>query len=78
MPNKNQVRGAYNEMMGKARNDRLRQMKGASEQKFGELKGNMHLPDTDMDQKSILSLALGALLIVTGLYFVISAKDDLC
>lgn len=78
MPNKNQVRGAYNEMMGKARNDRLRQMKGAGEQKFGELKHNMHLPNTDMDQKSILSLALGALLIVTGLYFVMSVKDDLC
>lgn len=78
MSNKNQVRGAYNKMMGKARNDRLREMKGAGEQKFGELKDTMHLPDTDMDQKSLLSLALGALLIVTGLYFVLSVKDDLC
>lgn len=78
MPNKHKIRGAYNEMMGEVKNDRLRKMKGVGEKTYGELKSNVHLPDTDMSEKSMISLAVGLLMIVTGLYFVLRVKDDLC
>ncbi|SHF08932.1 hypothetical protein SAMN02745249_01785 [Atopostipes suicloacalis DSM 15692] len=91
MPNKHTVKGKYNEVVGKMTDDKGRELKGRAEHKYGHMKDKAQhkmahmkdkgpdLPDMDMDvdEKSVISMIVGFTLIVSGLYFVIRAIDEM-
>ncbi|MEY8292006.1 CsbD family protein [Carnobacteriaceae bacterium 52-44] len=78
MPNKHRMKGKFNEVVGNMTDDKAKKYKGIAQNKLGEMKDKAsHMTDTDMDEKSIFSIAIGVVLILSGLYFVMRAKDDL-
>ena len=88
MPNKHMVKGKYDEVVGKITDDKGRELKGRAEHKYGHMKDKAqhkmdHMKDMDMDmdmdvdQKSVISMIVGFTLIVSGLYFVIRAIDEM-
>ena len=78
MINKYDVQGKLNKVVGKLTDDKVREWKGIGQSKYGEIKRKAHMHEMDVSSTSILSLVFGILLIASGLYFVIRAKDDLC
>lgn len=78
VPNKHRMKGKFNEVVGNMTDDKAKKYKGIAQNKLGEMKDKAsHMTDTDMDEKSIFSIAIGVVLILSGLYFVMRAKDDL-
>lgn len=80
MPNKHRVKGKFNEVVGNITDDKAKKYKGMAQNKFGEIQDKAtHMTDRemDMDEKSMFSVAIGVVLILSGLYFVMRAKDDL-
>lgn len=78
MPNKHRMKGKFNEVVGNMTDDKAKKYKGIAQNKLGEMKDKAsHMSDMDMDEKSMFSIAIGVVLILSGLYFVMRAKDDL-
>ncbi|HLR91511.1 MAG TPA: hypothetical protein VK048_00440 [Atopostipes sp.] len=78
MLNKNKLYGKSKAMMGKLADNPRKKYHGMAQNKLGELqsKASDMAPD-HMSQQSMFSLAVGVLLIASGLFFVFKAKDDL-
>lgn len=78
VPNKHRMKGKFNEVVGNMTDDKAKKYKGIAQNKLGEMKDKAsHMSDMDMDEKSMFSIAIGVVLILSGLYFVMRAKDDL-
>lgn len=77
MLNKYDLQGKFNEVVGKVTDDKVQEWRGIGQKKYGEIKRNAHMPEIDASTTSILSMALGLFLVVSGLYFIIKATDEL-
>jgi uncharacterized protein YjbJ (UPF0337 family) len=79
---KNKVQGKFNQIVGKATDDKARELKGYAQETFGNIKDKAAqlTEEIEIDDKSevstLLSLTFGLLLLVSGVYFVYRLIDE--